>query len=69
MGFVTPEGKYEWNQIQMGHKNQANFFHCVILKAFKNINGVAVFVDDITTYSKSEEKGITTEHKVLKRLK
>ncbi|KRH93384.1 putative LTR retrotransposon, partial [Pseudoloma neurophilia] len=66
--FVTPFGKYQWNRIPMGLKNPPKYFHNLIARALGNIENVAVFIDDIIVFSKSEEDHFETINNVLKIL-
>lgn len=54
--FVIPSGQYEYLRLPFGLTNAPRQFQRIMLKIFKDIPYVKVFLDDILIFSSSEEE-------------
>jgi hypothetical protein len=63
--FSTNMGKYEFNRVPFGILNAPKFFHNLISEVVRDMNNVAVFVDDLIIFSKTEEEQLNSIKLIL----
>jgi hypothetical protein len=68
--FTGPDGEvYVWTKAPMGLSNSPASFQRLMAHVMQGIPGVSVYIDDITSYSRTWEEHIATLTQVYDRLK
>ncbi|KAA3670036.1 uncharacterized protein DEA37_0010048, partial [Paragonimus westermani] len=65
--FHTPFGRYRWLRMPFGISSASEVFHRAMVESLENLEGVEVFIDDITVYGSTRSEHDERLNKVLQR--
>lgn len=54
--FITPFGRYRFLRLPFGICSAPEYFHSILMKLFKGIKNIIIYIDDILIYGKTKEE-------------